>query len=155
MNNTAYYTSKIGILKISYTNTSITHLQFADIDTDLNLSVPSELSNRAIEQVREFLDKKRKYFDLPIQMQGTDFQCKVWKALREIPFGETRSYKQIAERIGNPKAVRAVGMANNKNPIAIIVPCHRVIGSNGKLVGYAGGLQIKQMLLNIEKNSFL
>lgn len=155
MKNTAYYSSKIGILKICYTNTHITHLQFADANTDISLSIPSELSNRAIEQVREYLDEKRRYFDLPLQLQGTDFQLKVWKALCEIPFGETRSYKQIAEKIGNSKAIRAVGMANNKNPIAVIVPCHRVIGSNGKLVGYAGGLKIKQRLLRIEKNKLL
>lgn len=151
MENTAYYTSKIGMLKVCYTDTHIRHFKFADANIDLSLSNPSKLSDRAISQVREYLDGKRKFFDLPIQLKGTDFQLKVWETLCKIPYGETRSYKQIAENIGNPKAVRAVGMANNKNPIALIVPCHRVIGSNGKLVGYAGGLEIKEILLELER----
>lgn len=86
-------------------------------------------------------------------MEGTSFQRGVWKALEAIPYGETRSYREIAERIGQPKAYRAVGMANNKNPIAVFVPCHRVIGSNGKLVGYAGGLDVKEKLLGLEKQN--
>ena len=86
-------------------------------------------------------------------MQGTPFQQKVWAALREIPYGETRSYGQIAAQVGNPKASRAVGMANNRNPIAIIVPCHRVIGANGSLTGYAGGLNVKQELLALERRT--
>ena len=95
---------------------------------------------------------KRKEFDLPLLLKGTPFQKQVWEALLNIPFGETRSYKQIAEAIGNPKAVRAVGMANNKNPLLIVVPCHRVIGANGKLVGYAVGLDKKEFLLKLEKS---
>ena len=83
-------------------------------------------------------------------MEGTPFQKKVWNALQNIPYGETRTYKQIAEEIGNPKACRAVGMANNKNPMIIVVPCHRVIGANGKLVGYGGGLEMKRALLDLE-----
>ena len=96
---------------------------------------------------------QRKEFDIPLAPQGTDFQKKVWKALQNINYGTTASYKEIAQKINNPKAVRAVGMANNQNPIAIIIPCHRVIGSNGKLVGYAGGLELKQKLLELEKNN--
>lgn len=148
MEKTAYYYCKIGKIKVCYTDTHITQLKFANHNN--NISETSSLSDKAISQVREYLDGKRKYFDLPIKLQGTDFQLKVWQSLCKIPYGETRSYKQIAETIDNPKAVRAVGMANNRNPIAIIVPCHRVIGSNGKLVGYAGGLDIKQILLDIE-----
>ncbi len=87
---------------------------------------------------------------MPLAPKGTDFQKKVWQALCEIPYGETFSYKKVAQKIGNEKACRAVGMANNKNPIAIIVPCHRVIGENGKLVGYAGGLEVKKKLLVLE-----
>ena len=87
---------------------------------------------------------------MPLSLKGTPFQMKVWEELRKIPYGETLSYGQIAENVGNPKAARAVGMANNKNPIMIIVPCHRVIGKNGKLVGYAGGVDIKEKLLKIE-----
>ena len=87
-------------------------------------------------------------------MKGTEFQKRVWKALCDIPYGETRSYKQIAQAIGNPKAVRAVGMANNKNPLLVIVPCHRVIGANGQLVGYASGLEKKRFLLQLENPNF-
>lgn len=103
------------------------------------------------EQLDQYFECRRKSFDLPLRMEGTDFQKKVWEELTRIPYGETRTYGQIAEAIGNPKASRAVGMANNRNPVAIIVPCHRVIGSDGSLTGYAGGLEIKEKLLNIEK----
>ena len=100
----------------------------------------------------EYLIGKRKSFDLPLNPRGTVFQQQVWKALCDIPYGETRSYKQIAEAIGNPKAVRAVGMANNRNPVLIVVPCHRVIGANGKLVGYGAGIEKKEFLLKLEKS---
>ena len=93
---------------------------------------------------------ERKKFDLPLNPKGTDFQKQVWKILCEIPYGETRSYKQIAEAIGNPKAVRAVGMANHRNPLLIVVPCHRVIGADGKLVEYGAGLDKKEFLLQLE-----
>lgn len=109
------------------------------------------LLEQAALQIEEYLQGKRKNFSLPIALQGTDFQQKVWQELLNIPYGETRSYKQIAEKIGCPKGYRAVGMANNKNPIAIIVPCHRVIGQNKKLVGYAGGIDIKEKLLKLEE----
>ena len=102
-------------------------------------------------QLNEYFAGQRWQFDLPLDFEGTDFQQKVWQALLSIPFGETRSYKQIAEQIGNPKAVRAVGAANGKNPISIIAPCHRVIGASGKLVGFAGGLENKDILLKIER----
>ena len=101
-------------------------------------------------QLCEYLKGERKEFDLPLNPKGTDFQKRVWKALCEIPYGETRSYKQIAETIGNPKAVRAVGMANHRNPLLIVVPCHRVIGADGKLVGYAAGIDKKAFLLQLE-----
>lgn len=106
------------------------------------------------KQLTEYFNHQRKVFDLSLDFQGTDFQKKVWQALLTIPFGETRSYKQIAEQIGNVKAVRAVGAANGKNPISIIAPCHRVVGANGKLVGFAGGLENKAILLKIENQSF-
>ena len=109
----------------------------------------------AYRQFSEYLTGERKSFDLPFKLTGTDFQNRVWKALCEIPYGETRSYKQIAEAIGNPKAVRAVGMANNRNPLLVLVPCHRVIGCNGQLVGYAAGLNKKQFLLHLENPCFL
>lgn len=106
----------------------------------------------AVRQLEAYFSGKLKSFDLRLAPEGTEFQKSVWRALCKIPYGETRTYKDIAESIGNPKAYRAVGHANNRNPISIIVPCHRVIGSNGKLTGYACGLDIKAFLLNIEQN---
>lgn len=106
---------------------------------------------QAAEQLDEYFTGKRKEFDLPLAAEGTLFQKRVWNALCTIPYGETRSYKDIAIQIGNAKACRAVGMANHNNPIGIIVPCHRVVGADGKLVGYAGGLDRKQFLLELER----
>ncbi|WP_313043354.1 methylated-DNA--[protein]-cysteine S-methyltransferase [Acinetobacter sp.] len=106
---------------------------------------------KTAQQLNEYFAGKRQQFDLPLDFEGTAFQQQVWQALLTIPFGEIRSYKQIAEQIGNVKAVRAVGAANGKNPISIIAPCHRVVGANGKLVGFAGGLENKEILLKIEK----
>lgn len=110
------------------------------------------LIKKAQQQITEYLKGERKEFDLPLRMKGTDFQIRVWKALLDIPYGETRSYKQIAEAIHNPKGMRAVGMANNRNPLLIVVPCHRVIGANGSLVGYGEGLEMKEFLLRLEKS---
>lgn len=102
------------------------------------------------KQLREYFAGERQCFTVTLDFQGTEFQKKVWQALMDIPFGETRSYSDIAHAIGQPGAVRAVGAANGRNPISIIAPCHRVIGANGKLTGYAGGLTVKAFLLNIE-----
>jgi len=104
-----------------------------------------------VRQLQEYFNGERLGFDLPLHLQGTSFQKRVWEALMQIPHGETRTYKEIAQSIGAEKAVRAVGNANNKNPLPIIIPCHRVIGSNGSLVGYGGGVDKKQYLLEIEK----
>jgi len=109
------------------------------------------LTDKAARQLEEYFAGKRERFDVPLHPSGTDFQLSVWKALMKIPYGETRSYKQIAIAINNSKACRAVGLANNKNPIWILIPCHRVIGSDGTLTGYGGGLEMKQRLLEIEK----
>jgi len=109
------------------------------------------LIKKAAAQIEEYLAGKRKKFTLPLVMRGTEFQTAVWRALQDIPYGKTRSYKEIAAAIGRPKAVRAVGMANHRNPISIIVPCHRVIGHNGSLVGYGGGLPLKRRLLELEQ----
>lgn len=104
----------------------------------------------AAAQLKEYFAGKRKVFDLALDFDGTEFQKKVWRALLAIPFGETRSYAEIAKAIKKPKAVRAVGAANGRNPISIVAPCHRVIGSNGKLTGFAGGLEAKATLLKLE-----
>ena len=110
------------------------------------------LIKEVYRQLSEYLIGERKYFELPLNPKGTEFQRQVWQALCDIPYGETRSYKQIAEAIGNPKAVRAVGMANNRNPLLIVIPCHRVIGANGKLIGYGAGIEMKEYLLKLEKS---
>nr|WP_312578663.1 methylated-DNA--[protein]-cysteine S-methyltransferase [Sedimentibacter sp.] len=152
MKNEFIYDTVIGKIRISEDGTAVTCISFEDEenerDSELN---ETPLLKRAFEQIQEYLDGKRKIFDFPIELTGTNFQKSVWRALQEIPYGETKSYKEIAIAVGNEKACRAVGMANNKNQIPIVVPCHRVIGTNGKLVGYAGGLNIKENLLNIEK----
>ena len=111
-----------------------------------------KITDKTAKQLEEYFSGKRKHFDLPLNPKGTTFQQSVWKGLISIPYGDTRSYKQVAQMVGNPKASRAVGMANNKNPIVIIIPCHRVVGSNGSLVGYAYGLEMKKKLLELEKN---
>ena len=103
-----------------------------------------------IRQLQAYFRGELKEFDLPLAMEGTEFQLRVWNALRRIPYGETVSYSQLAERIGSPRAVRAVGLANGSNPIPIIVPCHRVIGSDGSLTGFGGGLSTKRKLLELE-----
>lgn len=106
-----------------------------------------------IEQLAEYFAGDRRDFDLALAPSGTPFQRRVWSALEEIPYGQTRSYRDIAERIGSPKAVRAVGLANGRNPISVVVPCHRVVGANGSLTGYGGGLANKQLLLDLEQRT--
>ena len=112
----------------------------------------TEVLNLAEKQLLEYFEGKRKQFDLPFKLKGTPFQEKVWNELLKIPYGETWTYGEIAKNIGNPKTARAVGMANHNNPISIVVPCHRVIGANNKLVGYGLGIDKKQYLLELEKN---
>ncbi len=107
--------------------------------------------DEAIRQLEAYFAGERREFDLPLLPQGTPFQLKVWARLREIPYGETISYGELAARLGNPKASRAVGMANGRNPLPIVVPCHRVIGSSGKLTGFGGGLPTKEALLGLER----
>lgn len=114
---------------------------------------PGQEMKAALKQLREYLAGTRKIFTLKLDPVGSEFQKKVWNAMREIPYGETRSYGQIARQIGSPKASRAVGQAANRNPLPIVIPCHRLIGSNGSLTGYAGGLETKQMLLELEKKA--
>ncbi len=109
-----------------------------------------ELFERARTQLIEYAKGERHHFDLKLNPQGTDFQQKTWRALQDIPYGETRTYKEIARAVGNEKSSRAIGLANNKNPIPVIIPCHRVIGSNGKLTGFAFGLEIKKKMITLE-----
>jgi methylated-DNA-[protein]-cysteine S-methyltransferase len=104
----------------------------------------------AVKQLRQYFAGRRTEFDLPVSPEGTPFQCAVWEQLRKIPYGETISYGELARRVGNPQASRAVGAANGANPIPIVIPCHRVIGSTGKLIGFGGGLPIKKALLDLE-----
>lgn len=124
---------------------------YAVADTEVTLPpVVSRAYRKAVLQLNEYLAGKRQEFDIPYKLYGTEFQIKVWQALNNIPFGETRTYKEIAEIIGHPKAVRAVGGALHANPIPLILPCHRVIGKNGALVGFGLGLEMKRRLLVIE-----
>jgi methylated-DNA-[protein]-cysteine S-methyltransferase len=118
---------------------------------DNHNSAAAKILNKAEIQLTEYLDGKRKQFDLPLDAEGTTFQKNVWRELAKIPYGETYSYKKLAEKINNKKACRAVGSANGRNPLSIIVPCHRVISADGTLGGFAGGLKIKKKLLELEK----
>lgn len=146
-----FYDSKVGILEIESTEKAITKVHFTDkkkIKSDPQLP---PIIKKCRKQLDEYFKGKRQNFSLDVQLEGTDFQKKVWEQLQRIPFGETASYKDVAVAIGNEKAVRAVGGANGMNNIAIIIPCHRVIGADGDLVGFGGGLWRKVWLLNHEK----
>ena len=132
------------------TETHLINIQFTQPQKALLQT--TELLSMAATQLDEYFQGKRTTFSLPFKLTGTPFQLAVWKELQNIPYGQTTSYKEIAQKINKPKAYRAVGMANNKNPLPIIIPCHRVIGSNGKLIGYAGGLKLKNYLLELEKS---
>jgi len=148
----AFIETKIGPIGIAEEDRFLTHLFFQQKKSPIDAVAKwTPLLREVAKEIREYLNGKRKKFDLPLKLYGTDFQLSVWKALRTIPYGETRSYREIAEQIGNAKACRAVGMANHWNPVAIIVPCHRVIGSDGSLTGFGGGLPLKQQLLELEQ----
>lgn len=150
----AYYGFAFGVLEIGYTEEAVVSLERVAGRAE-GPGEPSALSDRAFEQIGEYLAGRRRTFDFPYALHGTEFQRKVWAALCRIPYGETRTYKEIAQAVGNPKATRAVGMANNKNPMMIVVPCHRVIGADGTLVGYGGGLDMKKALLELEQGKAL
>lgn len=153
MNNAFFYESKNGKIIIIENGTAITRLYFGEtIPHDVNV-IETPLLKKAFKQLKEYLDGERKIFDLPIAPQGTEFQHKVWRVLQKIPYGKVCSYKDIAEKIGSKNAARAVGIANSKNPILILIPCHRIIGASGDLAGYAGGLALKEKLLNMEKQN--
>ena len=149
MKGTVIYQSPVGALRLDYEGGAVIALKKAETD---DASGPgNELTAQVFRQLNEYFAGTRREFDFPYRLHGTPFQQAVWAALRQIPYGETRSYRDIAQAIGHPKAFRAVGMANNRNPILIAIPCHRVIGSDGSLVGYGGGLEMKQALLEMEK----
>ncbi|MCM1265706.1 MAG: methylated-DNA--[protein]-cysteine S-methyltransferase [Candidatus Gastranaerophilales bacterium] len=147
-----YYETKIGKLGIAEEYGLVTNICFMSVKQPMNCKLcETDIMKEAYTQLEEYFAGKRKEFDIPINPSGTSYQQQVWCELLKIPYGETRSYKDIAVAMGNDKSSRAVGNANNKNPIPIIIPCHRVIGSDNKPVGYAGGIDIKNFLLNIEK----
>ena len=150
---TYYYQSPIGCLKLTATEDALTALRFVEEAADeAESTMPANrIIQQACKQLDEYFAGKRKRFELPLSLAGTPFQQKVWKELQQIPYGQTVSYAQLAQSVGNPKAFRAVGSANGKNPAAIIVPCHRVINANGQLGGYAYGLGVKKQLLDLER----
>lgn len=145
-----YYQTILGMITIECIDNKITYLGYGKTKRN-GTKENIVFLEKAFCELKEYLKGTRKYFDLPMNLEGTEFQKKVWKELLKIPYGEVKSYQEIAEALGDKKKARAVGMANNKNPIAILVPCHRVIGKNHKLIGYGGGLEIQQKLLEIEK----
>ncbi len=151
MDNFAVYDTKVGFLIIRYQDESVTMIKKITKDTVDDFGKKTPFTDMVYEELSQYFEGKRKNFTFAYTLYGTDFQKKVWSALLTIPYGETCTYKDIAIQIGNEKASRAVGLANNKNPINIVIPCHRVVGSSGKLVGYAGGLDMKKALLDIEK----
>jgi methylated-DNA-[protein]-cysteine S-methyltransferase len=148
-----FYDSPIGTLGIAESDNAISRIYFGKENLHGCSIKETPLIKKAAAQLTEYFAGKRKVFDLPLKLNGTEFQRSVWNALLAIPYGETRSYKEIAEYIRNPRACRAVGMANHQNPLAIIVPCHRVVEHGGGLGGYAGGLDVKRYLLSLEKKT--
>jgi len=145
-----HYLSPFGWLEIVATDDAITALRLVPLPKQTTTS-PHKVIQQCCRELDEYFARKRRHFDVKVSFQGTDFQNKIWKKLQEIPYGKTISYAALAQSAGHPKACRAAGSANGKNPIAIIVPCHRVIASNGSLGGYAYGLKMKKALLDLEK----
>lgn len=148
-----FYLTPLGILKITEEDGFITEISIEKNNITVNEQKSSPLLEKACVQLGEYFAGKRKSFDLPIKMHGTIFQKQVWQELLRIPYGETLSYQDIAVAVGNPKAVRAVGQANNKNRIIILIPCHRIINKSGALGGFSCGTNIKTFLLNLEKSN--
>lgn len=145
-----YFKSPIGILEIVCSEEALISIKF--VNEEKQAGETNSILKEIVMQLEQYFNGSRKEFDIKISLEGTEFQKQVWNQLINIPYGEIASYKDVAEKIENAKAVRAVGNANNKNKIPIIIPCHRVIGANGNLTGYAGGIDKKQWLLNHEKN---
>ena len=143
------FSSPIGVVRLTESDGFITRIELTDVADAVHTS-PTPLLHESAQQILAFLDGKCQQLDFPIRMVGTPFQQRVWQALQQIPYGATRTYGEIATAIGNSRASRAVGMACNKNPLLLIVPCHRVVGANGKLVGFAYGTEAKRWLLELE-----
>lgn len=155
MKNYIYTNTPLGTMTLAEENGAITDLRFKSELISNAIENETAVLTEAKRQLAEYFDGRRRSFELSLNPVGTVFQRSVWDALLEIPYGETTTYKTIANKIHQPCAARAVGMANNKNPIPIIIPCHRVLGANGVIKGYGGGIEIMKFLLNLEKNSIL
>ena len=156
MKNVYTYEFNLCSLSIAEENGALCNILFSHENiTDFFERKENSVIKQVHKQLEEYFNGKRKAFDLPLAPRGTEFQKKIWDLLKKIPYGETRSYGQIAAMADNPKGSRAVGMANNRNPLPVVIPCHRVIGSGGALTGYAGGLDLKQKLLELEKSAVL
>ena len=147
-----FYDTPVGKICIGEENGSITRVTWTQLPKSY-IQEETELILRCKKQLEEYFAGKRKTFDLPLAPKGTAFQQRVWKALQDIPYGELRTYQEIALAVDNPKGCQAVGGANGKNPIAILIPCHRVIGKDGSMTGYSGGLEKKEWLLELEKQN--
>lgn len=151
MEHMIYMDTPIGTIGLTEDGEGISGLRFQYKPEPGMIQKETSLLQDARIQLEEYFGGKRKEFQLPLSMKGTPFQQSVWKALRTIPYGELRSYKQIAQQVNSPRAFRAVGMANHVNPVSIIVPCHRVVGADGNLTGYGGGMDAKKYLLDLER----
>lgn len=146
--------SPVGPLTLTQEDQALTGLHFGE-HPQQGAEGPTPLLEKAARQLEEYFAGQRKEFSLPLAPKGTEFQLRVWQALLQIPYGETRSYGELAAMVGNPKACRAVGGANHRNPLSILIPCHRVVGTGGSLTGYAGGLSVKEFLLKLETRGCL
>ena len=144
--------SPVGPLTLTQEDQALTGLHFGE-HPQQGAEGPTPLLEKAARQLEEYFAGQRKEFSLPLAPKGTEFQLRVWQALLQIPYGETRSYGELAAMVGNPKACRAVGGANHRNPLSILIPCHRVVGTGGSLTGYAGGLSVKEFLLKLESEA--
>lgn len=152
MNRVFFYQTDLGDIGIAENGRAVTHLYFgaATVPPDAT-QAETELLREAGRQLLEYLAGRRRQFAVPLAPAGTSFRQSVWQAIGAIPYGQTRSYREIAQRLGQPSAVRAVGTANRRNPLPVFIPCHRVIGARGQLTGYLGGLDIKKYLLGLDQ----
>ena len=141
--------SPVGLVEVTASDAGVTSIYF--VEQPQHQTRPNQHINQCLTELGEYFDGNRKAFDVPLDPQGTEFQQQVWQALLEIPYGQMASYAEVASAINKPKAVRAVGAANGRNPLPIVIPCHRVIGTNGSLTGFGGGLEAKTFLLELER----